>query len=47
MINAFRYGMLGNADVNIVTALSFIIICNMILFFIALQLLTKGVGLKA
>ncbi|MBT4838435.1 MAG: ABC transporter permease [Methylococcales bacterium] len=46
MINAFRYGMLGISDIDIVWA--FVIICAFIivLFLFALNLLNKGIGIK-
>lgn len=47
MINAFRYGMLGTADVKVSTSLLFIVICNILLFVLAWRLLDKGIGLKA
>lgn len=47
MVNAFRYGVLGIADVPVVFALSFIMLCNIVLFLVTLYLLKKGVGLKA
>ncbi|OGT82275.1 MAG: ABC transporter permease [Gammaproteobacteria bacterium RIFCSPLOWO2_12_FULL_52_10] len=47
MVNAFRYGMLGVSDINIVTA--FVIICAFILALAgyALYLLHKGTGIKS
>ncbi len=46
MINAFRYGLIGVSDIEIVTAFS--IICGFIIFFIlfSLFLLHKGIGIK-
>lgn len=46
MINAVRYGMLGVSDINIVTALTMIILFVVILFLFALYLLNKGIGIR-
>jgi len=46
MINAFRYGMLGRSDVEISLAVSVIIILIISLYYLALWLLNKGVGIK-
>ncbi len=47
MVNAFRYGILGVSDVNIVSAyavaIGFIVLC----FAYALNLLNRGVGIRA
>jgi ABC-2 type transport system permease protein len=47
MVNAFRYGMLGVSDINIQTAFSIIIIFTIVLFYLCLYLLNKGVGIKS
>ena len=47
MINAFRYGMLGYSDINVGTAIIVILAFTVILYFIALHLLKKGVGIKS
>ncbi len=47
MVNAFRYGMLGVSDINILTAFIMLSIFSVILFIICLQLLNKGVGIKS
>lgn len=47
LINAFRYGMLGTSDVSITISFSFIIIANIVCYFIAWQLLVKGIALKS
>lgn len=47
MVNAFRYGMLGTSDVPVMTSIGYIIGFNVILYIVALQLLKKGIGLKA
>ena len=46
MINAFRYGYLGFSDINIVFAISFIVLCIIILFSVSLFFMRKGYGLK-
>jgi ABC-2 type transport system permease protein len=46
IINAFRYSLLGVSDINIMTALSLIIILNIGLFATALYLLDRGIGLR-
>ncbi len=47
MVNAFRYGILGVSDVDIVV--SYMMICSFILvgFFYALHLLNRGKGIRA
>lgn len=47
MVNAFRYGMLGISDINILGAFLGLIVCTIILFVIALQLLKTGKRLRA
>ena len=47
MVNAFRYGMLGKADISITSSLSLLIILLISLFTFALWLLNKGIGLKS
>lgn len=46
MVNAFRYGMLGESDININTAFLILALFTSILFTISLTLLNKGVGIK-
>lgn len=46
MINAFRYGFLGITDIDLTTAFIIIMLFIVGLFFIALRLLNKGVGIK-
>ena len=46
MVNAFRYGMLGVSDINIVHAFSIILLFIVILFCYSLYLLNKGTGLR-
>ncbi len=46
MINAFRFGFLGISDIDLTTAFIIIILFITGLFFFALRLLNKGVGIK-
>lgn len=46
MVNAFRYGLLGVTDVDPAFACGFIVAAVAILFFVALALVERGVGLK-
>lgn len=46
LIEAFRFGMLGISDINVYFALSAIILCVVMAFFIALYMLQKGVGVR-
>ena len=46
MVNAFRYGMLGESDINISSAFIILFIFTAVLFSISLTLLNKGVGIK-
>lgn len=46
MVNAFRYGFLGSADVNYIMALGILIGSNILLFTIAYRLLSKGTGIR-
>lgn len=47
MVNAFRYGMLGVSDINVWGAFAGLILCLLVLFFIALYLLNSGKRLRA
>lgn len=46
MVNAFRYSFLGVSDVNVMLAMSMIVITTIILFGIAWYLLGRSVGLR-
>ncbi len=46
MVNAFRYGILGVSDINIVYAFGIIFIFIIALFSYSLHLLNKGTGIK-
>ncbi len=47
VVNAFRYGMLGISDVNIVGAFAGLLVCVLVLFVLALHLLKSGKRLRA
>ena len=46
MVNAFRYGLLGTADVDVAFALAVILAFVVVLTAYALYLLEKGIGIK-
>lgn len=46
MVNAFRYGMLGESDINILSAFIILSIFTVCLFSFSLFLLNKGTGIK-
>lgn len=46
MVNAFRYGMLGESDISITNAFLILTIFTAALFAISLHLLNKGTGIK-
>ena len=46
MVNAFRYGILGKSDINIVTAYAILILFVAVLFTACLILMRKGVGIR-
>lgn len=46
MVNAFRYGMLGVSDVNVVASLLVILAFTVAAFLVALLLLHRGVGIR-
>ena len=47
MVNAFRYGILGVSDINIVHAFCIILLFIVLLFCYSLYLLEKGTGMKS
>lgn len=47
MVNAFRYGVLGVSDVNVVTSFVGIIVFLVVLFFMCLLLMEKGKRLRS
>ena len=46
MVNGFRYGFLGIADINVWIGLWMLIILTITLFSVNLHLLNKGIGIK-
>jgi ABC-2 type transport system permease protein len=46
MVNAFRYGMLGESDIPLGTAYSIIVLSAAVMFVLALALLKRGVGIR-
>lgn len=46
MVNTFRYGMLGQSDVNIFFAMTMLLLFLVIAFAVAWYLLEKGVGIR-
>jgi len=47
MVNAFRYGILGKADIDIYTAYAIILLFLVALYAFALHLLNKGIGMRS
>ncbi|MGE5625541.1 MAG: ABC transporter permease [Bacillota bacterium] len=47
MVNAFRYGILGKSDIDILTAYGIIVLFLVVLYAFALYLLNKGVGMRS
>lgn len=47
MVNAFRYGFLGHSDVNMVVAYAVMMGFIVVLFAIAMRLISKGTGLRS
>lgn len=47
IVNIFRFGLLGVSDIPVIQALIIIFICCLILFFINLYLLNKGIGIRS
>lgn len=46
MVNAFRYGVLGVSDVDVMFSLGMLTAMSMVLFLYALRLLNNGTGLR-
>lgn len=46
MVNAFHYGLLGVSDISVSTAFTIIITFIVVLYYVALRVLRKGIGLK-
>ena len=47
MVNAFRYGFLGISDVSLTVAFSVLLGFIVVLYTIAMTLITKGIGLRS
>ena len=47
IVDTFRYGLLGRSDLNIYYGFFLIVLLFMVLFFWALRLLDKGIGIKS
>lgn len=47
MINLFRFGFLGQSDINIYIALSMLVIASSVLFYYAYKLLDRGYGMRS
>lgn len=47
MVNAFRYGMLGQSDIPIATAYAIIVGSVILLFTLAMFLLKRGIGIRS
>ena len=47
MVNAFRYGMLGESDISITHAFIMLIVFTITLLVVSLNLLNKGIGIKS
>jgi ABC-2 type transport system permease protein len=46
MVNAFRYGILGTSDIDIGVAYAILLIFVLLLFFVCLQLMNRGIGIR-
>lgn len=46
MVNAFRYGILGVSDIDVTSAILFILVFCILLFLYCWYLINKGVGIK-
>ncbi len=46
MVNAFRYGILGKSDINILTAYGILVVFVILLFIACLALMNRGVGIR-
>ena len=47
MVNAFRYGLLGVSDINVITAFAVILTFIAVLYTFALFLLKRGIGVRS
>jgi ABC-2 type transport system permease protein len=46
MVNTFRYGMLGQSDVNVVGSVIVLVLVTLLSYFIAWVMLEKGIGIR-
>jgi ABC-2 type transport system permease protein len=46
MVNAFRYGILGVSDIKISSALTFMLVATVVLYFGCVRLLVSGRGMR-
>lgn len=46
MVNAFRYGILGVSDIKISTAITFMMVATIVLYFACARLLVSGRGMR-
>jgi len=46
MVNAFRYGFLGESDVHVMAAFMLMLVLVVSLFGLAVTLLNRGVGIR-
>jgi len=46
MVNAFRYGFLGTSDVNVGLAFAIMALAAAVLFFVAVELMNRGIGMR-
>lgn len=46
MVNSFRYGILGVSDIQIGTALTFMAVATVVLYFVCARLLVSGRGMR-
>ena len=47
MVNTFRYGILGESDINVVWAFAMLILFIVLLFGACIWLLRKGTGIRS
>jgi ABC-2 type transport system permease protein len=46
MVNAFRYGILGASDINIVHAYAILLVFVVVLFTSCMMLMNRGIGIR-
>jgi ABC-2 type transport system permease protein len=46
MVNTFRYGMIGQSDVNVMASLGILVAFTLVAYFLAWWLLEKGIGIR-